>query len=132
MLLTSIGIQAQDCRRYENKCPSPPKAFKISSTSKSFSLKRMKKVELNLTLFGNRAYFISTKGNAKLGKIHFRVIEANENRSVLYDNAADSYAPNKIFEISSTLNVIVEVSAPTYNTERKSECTAVLVAYQSL
>ena len=92
----------------------------------------MKKVNLNLTLFGNRAYFISAKGNSKLGKIHFRVIEANENKTVLYDNAADSYTLHKIFEISSTLNVIVEVSAPTYKTERKSECSAVLVAYQKL
>jgi len=130
LFLTGINLHAQDCKKYENKCPSPPKAFKVSSTSKSFTLKKMKKVCLNLTLFGDRAYYISTKGHSKLGKIHFRLIEADEKRTILYDNAADSYNTNKIFEIASTLNVIVEISAPTYQTERKRECAAVLIAYQ--
>ena len=132
ILLSGINLLGQNCKKYENKCPPPPKGFKLSSTSKSFSLKKMKKVNLKLTFYGDRAYYISTTGKPKLGKIHFRLIEADENRTILYDNAADSFATNKIFEIESTLNVIIEVSAPTYQTDRIRECAAVLIAYQKL
>ncbi len=134
LLLTvvSFAVSAQGCRDFDKKCPPPPKDYKVSTLSKSFSLEKRKTVNIKLTLYGDRIYFFSVAGKSKLGKIHYRLLENLETSRVLYDNASAGYESSKMFEISSAINVVLEISAPNYHLENARECAALLVGYKPL
>ena len=127
----SHSLYAQNCRNYEKKCPSPPKEFKVSSLSKSFSLRKKQIVNIKLTLYADRTYFFSVDGKKSLGDIHFRIFENNEKRRILYDNAATNFSKTKMVYVKSTTNLIIEISAPSYFKDRVRECSGLLVAYKS-
>nr|WP_319398248.1 hypothetical protein [uncultured Carboxylicivirga sp.] len=130
--LVSMSSHGQDCRNFEKKCPSPPKDYKISSLSKSFSLRKKQIIHVKLTLFSNRLYFFSVDGKKNLGVIHFRIFEDNEERRIIYDNASNGFDKTKILNIQSTVNLVIEVSAPSYFKDRVRECSGLLVAYKAL
>jgi len=127
----SQDLQSQNCQNYEKKCPSPPKDFKVSSLSKSFSLRKKQIIRIKLTLYGGRMYFFSVEGKKILGDIHLRVYENNEERKILYDNAVNGFKKTKMLNVESTVNLIIEISAPSYFKDRIRECSGFLVAYKN-
>lgn len=130
LFIGSTNIHGQNCKGYEKKCNSAPSGFKSSSLSRSISMRKMRKVLINQVLYGDRTYYLSVCGKNKLGKIHFRVLADDEQRSVLYDNAIDNFKTNKLFEIQTTMKVIIEITAPHYFDDRGSECAGISVAYR--
>jgi hypothetical protein len=125
-------LVAQNCSGYEKKCHDAPRGYKSSTQSRAFSLRKMKKVVVKQTLFGQREYYLSICGKGKLGKIHVRVLADNPQRDVLYDNASDNFASEKFFQIESTIPVIIEIFAPHFREERVSECAGLFIAYINL
>lgn len=132
LLLFSYDIVAQNCRDYEKKCPSPPKDYKISSLSKSFSLRKKQTMYVKMTLYSGRIYFLSVDGKKALGNIHLRIFENNEERNILYDNAINNFQKMKSIRVQTTINLVIEVSAPSYFKDRVRECSGLLVAYKDL
>ncbi len=134
LILLSGGVYsyAQNCKDYEKKCSDAPKGFKSSSMSRSFSMKKQRKVNINQTFYGGRQYYMAVCGKPKLGKIHFRIIEDDENKTVLYDNAADGFTISKMFAFESTIKLIIEISAPNYFTDSESECAGIVLAYKTI
>nr|WP_321411385.1 hypothetical protein [uncultured Carboxylicivirga sp.] len=131
-MLISFNIVAQNCRDYEKKCPTPPKDYKISSMSKSFSLRKKQTIYVKLTLYADRIYFLSVGGKKALGDIHMRFFENNEERKILYDNAINNFNQTKSIRVESTINLVIEVSAPSYFKDRVRECSGLLVAYKDI
>lgn len=125
-------VSAQNCSDYQKKCQQAPRDFSRSALSRAFSIRKMKKIALKQTLFGGREYFVSICGRPKLGKIHFRLLADNAQRDVLYDNAADNFKNQRLFQIDATLPVIIEVTAPYFFDEKESECAGIVVGYRNL
>jgi len=131
LLISPVGLKAQNCSGFEKKCQQAPHNFKASSQSRAFSLRKMKKVAIRQTLFANRQYFMSVCGKSKLGEIHIRVLADSPQREVLFDNAADNFCSQKTFQIETTIAVIIEISAPHFFEEQAAECAALFIAYKS-
>ena len=131
-LFSTFEGYAQSCRDYEKKCNKAPNDFKRSSLSRSFAIRKMKKIKLSTTLFGGRVYNIAVCGKGKLGNLHIRMVTDDIYRTVLYDNAADDFITQKNFEFTETLNVFIEVSAPQYFDESEFECAGISVSYKTL
>jgi hypothetical protein len=131
-LFPTIEGYAQSCRDYEKKCHTMPKDFKSSSLSRSFAIRKMKKIKLNTTFFGGRTYNIAVCGKGRLGNLHIRLVSDDEFRTVLYDNAADDFATEKNFEFGESLNVFIEISAPQFFDEDDFECAGVSISYKNL
>ena len=91
----------------------------------------MRKVTINQVFYGDRTYQISVCGKGRLGKIQYRLLSDDGQRSVLYDNAVDNFQPLKLFEIQSTMKIIIEITAPHYFDDETSECAGVKIAYKS-
>lgn len=123
---------AQNCSDYQKKCQQAPREFSRNALSRAFSIRKMKKIALKQTFFGGREYYISICGKSKLGKIHFRLLADNTQRDVLYDNAADNFKNQRLFQIDATLPIIIEVTAPYYFDEKESECAGIVVGYRAL
>ncbi|MCU4162777.1 hypothetical protein [Carboxylicivirga caseinilyticus] len=132
IILISCNTTAQNCREFEKKCPSPPKEYKISSLSKSFSLRKKQTIYVKLTLYADRIYFLSVDGKKALGNIHLRIFENDEERKILYDNAINNFQKTKSISVQSTINLVIEVSAPSYFNDRVRECSGLLVAYKEM
>ncbi len=130
MVLTVNNANSQNCKGFDKKCPSAPKEFKKSSVSRSVAIRKMKKVVINQIFYSDRTYQISVCGKSRLGKIQYRLLSDDEHRTVLYDNAIDNFKPSKLFEIQSTIKVIVEITAPHYFDESTSECAGVRIFYK--
>lgn len=131
LLALSNELNAQSCSGYDKKCASAPKEFKASSLSRSISLRKMRKVVINQVLYGDRTYQISVCGKNRLGKIQFRLISDDEQRTVLYDNAVDNFKQVKLFEINSTMKVVIEITAPHFFEDGISECAGVKIYYKT-
>jgi len=91
----------------------------------------MRKVVINQVLYGDRTYQISVCGKNRLGKIQFRLISDDEQRTVLYDNAVDNFKQVKLFEINSTMKVVIEITAPHFFEDGISECAGVKIYYKT-
>jgi hypothetical protein len=124
-------VSGQNCAGYDKKCPSAPKGFKSSTLSRSVSIKKMRKIVINQVFYGDRTYQISVCGKSRLGKIQYRLLSDDETRSVLYDNAVDNFKQIKLFEIQSTMKIVIEITAPHYFDEATSECAGVKIYYKS-
>ncbi len=122
---------SQNCSGYEKKCASAPKDFKASTLSRSISLRKMRKVAINQVLYGDRTYQVSVCGKNSLGKIQYRILSDDDQRSVLYDNAVDNFNPTKLFEIQSTMKIVIEITAPHFFIDGSSECAGVKISYKS-
>ena len=131
-LIIPLFVTAQNCADYHNKCKNAPRDYKMSSLSRSFSLRKMKKIAIKQTLFADRLYHISVCGQNKLGKLHIRVLADIPNRTVLFDNAADNFASEKTFQVESTLPIIIEINAPHFFDDNLSECAGISLSYKKL
>ena len=130
LFMDNAPVFGQNCKGYEKKCNSAPSGFKSSSLSRSLSMRKMRKVVINQVLYGDRTYHISVCGKKQLGKIHFRILADDEQRSVLYDNAVDNFKTNKLFEIQATMKIHIEITAPHFFDDRGSECAGINISYR--
>ncbi|HBH49092.1 MAG TPA: hypothetical protein DDX98_10650 [Bacteroidales bacterium] len=114
VLLLSIGsIYAQDCTGYHQyHCIYADYTFFYSRQSKSALFQQGQTSELNMVAYGGEDYYIGVCAHRKFGDIRYRILEDNESRTVIYDNASDEFASSVTFSNESTRNLIIEVSVP--------------------
>ena len=132
-ILTTLTLYSQQCNDFEKKCPSPNKSFKISASSRSFTLKKGSKTTIVLNALGGRDYFISVCSKGKVEDVQFKIIGGDENnRKILYDNAAVGFSNQKIITMLKTQKIIIEISAPKTKFEKgESECGGIKIAYKN-
>ncbi len=121
--------EAQNCSGFEKRCEEAPKYFKKSSLSRSLSVRKGRKLIINQTFFGGREYYVSVCGKKKIGDIHLRIIADDDNKMVLFDNAANNFKPTQLFVIQNTMKVKIELSAPYYFDNVHSECAGIQIHY---
>ena len=133
IVLFTLGItansEAQNCIGFEKRCEEAPKYFTKSSLSRSLSVRKGRKLLINQTFFGNREYFVSVCGKKKIGDIHLRIIADDDNKMVLFDNAANNFKPTQLFVIQNTMKVKIELTAPYYFDNMHAECAGIQIHY---
>lgn len=131
--LFTLGVttnsEAQNCSGFEKRCEEAPKYFTKSALSRSFSVRKGRKLLINQTFFGDREYFVSVCGKKKIGDIHLRIIADDENKMILFDNAANNFKSSQIFVVQNTMKVKIELSAPYYFDNVHSECAGIQIHY---
>lgn len=132
-LFLTIGFMsnshAQNCSGFEKRCEEAPKYFTKNSLSRSLSVRKGRKLIINQTFFGDREYFVSVCGKKKIGDIHLRIIADDDNKMVLFDNAANNFKPTQLFVIQNTMKVKIELTAPYYFDNMHAECAGIQIHY---
>jgi hypothetical protein len=113
ILLGTLSGYAQDCTDYHQfHCQYADYTFYYSRQSKSALFERGQTSELRVVAYGGEDYFISICANRKWPHMRFRILEDNEDRTVLYDNLDYDYAESVTIENDITRNIIIEVTSP--------------------
>ena len=68
----------------------------------------------------------------KFGDIHFRILEDNPARKVIYDNATDNFSESITFSNDVTRNLIIEVSVPETDASNANDrrCVGVVIQFR--
>ena len=132
--LTSNEMLAQKCQRYHAKnCRFHEKdAFQYSGQSRSGVFSIGQKSDFPVLAYGGYDYSISICYENKLGTVQFKVLE-EDTKNVIYDNETDNYNKRKIFTVSTTkkltLQIIVVGDADAEKNEANTGCLGVLIEY---
>jgi hypothetical protein len=131
VFLTGI-LQAQDCTDYHQyHCPYGDYTFFYSRQSKSALFRQGQTSELRITVYGGEDYYIAVCAHRKFGDIRFRIMEDNEEKTLIFDNADDEMAESIIFSNDITRNLILEVSVPESKTSSiEKRCVGVVIQFR--
>lgn len=126
-------VKAQDCTDYHQyHCLYGDYTFFYSRQSKSALFKRGQTSELHIVAYGGEEYYVSVCAHRKFSPVHFRILEDNESKSVIYDNAKDEYSESVVFKNEVTQNLIIEVSVPEGDDKNDNErrCVGVVIQFR--
>jgi len=131
--LLPLLANAQDCTDYHQyHCLYADYTFFYSKQSKSTLFKPGQTSELKIVTYSGEDYYIAVCAHRKFGNVHFRILEDNADRKVIYDNADDNYSESIVFTNDITRNLILEVSVPevegSNSTERR--CVGVVIEFR--
>ena len=125
----------QNCSEYHiNKCRWADESFLFSRQSKSALFNPGMASEFAITVYGGEEYYVSIKGDRKLGKIRVRVKEDNKDKTVLYNNAHYDYEDFFYFKNENTRNLILEVTSEAtgkFNESSERYCVGVLIEFRT-
>ena len=124
---------AQDCTDYHQyHCLFGDYTFFYSRQSKSALFKKGQTSELRIVAYGGEEYYVSVCAHRKFGNVQFRILEDNAEKTVIYDNAKDSYAESIIFSNQVTRNLIIEVTVPEGDGKNMNErrCVGVVIQFR--
>lgn len=131
LFLQINNSNAQDCYYYhEYQCKFPNTTYYISGQSRSALFTYGMMSEFKMVTFGGEDYHISICHQFKVKNIHLRLIEDNEDKTVLFDNAASGYINEVTFTNNNTRKIIVEISIPddpTGKDKNVNQCVGVLI-----
>jgi hypothetical protein len=131
-LIPVLGF-AQDCTDYHQyHCLYGDYTFFYSKQSKSSLFRQGQTNELKIVAYSGEDYYIAVCAHRKFGKIHYRILEDNPGRKVIYDNASDGFSDSIIFSNEVTRNLIVEVSVPEGDEKTSDErrCVGVVIEFR--
>lgn len=130
----SDSTSAQNCKTYHAKnCKFNEKdEFQYSGQSRSAAFTIGQSSEFPLLAYGGYDYSVTLCYEKKLGDVQLKVME-EDGRKVIYDNADDSYSKRKIFTVSSTKKLIVQITVvgekEGERNEKNTGCVGVLIEY---
>jgi hypothetical protein len=129
LLFTTTISFSQDCYYYhEYQCKFPNTTYYISGQSRSALFANGMTSEFKIVTFGGEDYHISVCHQFKTKNVRFRLIEDNEDKTVLFDNAANKYTPEVSFSNNSARRLIIEVSIPEDPSSKDgNQCVGVLI-----
>ena len=133
LLISLSGISfSQDCTDYHQyHCPYGDYTFFYSRQSKSALFRQGQTSELALTVYGGEDYYVAVCAHRKFGKLRFRIMEDNDERTLVYDNADDDFAGSIIFSNDVTRNLIIEVTVPESTTSTiEKRCVGVVIQFR--
>ncbi len=126
------GLLAQNCTEYHQyHCIYADYTYFYSKQSKSALFRKGQTSELKIVAYGGEDYYVAVCAHRKFGNIQFRIMEDNDKRNLIYDNAADNYSESISFSNTLTRNLIIEVSVPDDGkdlTDRR--CVGVVIEYR--
>lgn len=132
LLALSFDAEAQACADFHTRsCPLPDFSYYYDQQSASFALKVGEKAEVNIVVFEKNDYYISICYHRRFDKVNLRILDDNPQKSVLYDNAAESYTDSVKFTNNETKKLILEVSVPeelNNKSDTRQRCVGVLIA----
>lgn len=125
-------LYAQDCTGYHQyHCTYADYTFFYSRQSKSALFKRGQTSEMKIIAYGGEDYYIGVCAHRKFGDIHFRIVEDNDERTVIYDNTQDDFSQSVVFSNEITRNLIVEVTVPPgKKSEMDRRCVGVIIQFR--
>lgn len=133
-LLKTYMVSAQDCFYYhEYQCKFPNSSFYYSGQSRSALFAYGMTSEFKLVTFGGEDYHLSICYQFKMKNIRLRLIEDNDDHTVLYDNKDYKYQAEITFTNNTARKVIVEISVPEDETNKDKQnmyCVGVLIHYR--
>jgi len=133
--ISAFLTYGQNCPEYHiDNCRWADESFLYSRQSKSALFTPGMTSEFVITVYGGEEYYVSIKGERKLGKIRIRVKEDNELKTVLYNNAHYDYEDYFYFKNENTRNLIFEVSSEApkkFSTSTERYCLGVLIEFRS-
>lgn len=116
ILIFVFGItlaKAQNCQEYHKHfCRIPDFSFFYNGQSKSADFAVGQTSELHFIVYEGMDYYISVCGHKKYKKIRWKILEDNEERTLLFDNLKQNYIDTVKFSIKNTRRFILEVSIP--------------------
>jgi hypothetical protein len=124
---------AQDCTDYHKyHCLFADYSFFYSEQSKSALFRKGQTSEFKIVINEGEDYYIAVCAHRKFGDLHFKILEDNEDSTLIYENAEHDYTNSVIFTNEVTRNIIVEVSVPGGLEKGKivRRCVGVLVQYR--
>ena len=124
---------SQDCTDYHQyHCLYADYTFFYSRQSKSALFKPGQSSELKIVAYTGEDYYIAVCAHRKFGNIRFRLLEDNDSRKVIYDNASDNYAGSLTFSNEVTRNMILEVSVPEGDNKDSNDrrCVGVVIEFR--
>jgi hypothetical protein len=123
----------QDCTDYHQyHCLYADYTFFYSKQSKSALFRPGQTSEIKIVAYSGEDYYVAVCAHRKFGSIHFRILEDNPGRKVIYDNAADNYSETITFSNDLTRNMIIEVSVPETDNSSASDrrCVGVVIQFR--
>ena len=132
-LIAPVFLSAQDCTDYHQyHCLYADYTFFYSKQSKSALFRPGQVSELKVIAYSDEDYYISVCAHRKFGDVHFRIIEDNVGRNVIYDNATDNYSESITFTNEVTRNLIIEVSVPEGDDKTSGDrrCVGVVIQFR--
>jgi len=132
LMFIPVLTYAQDCTDYHQyHCLYADYSFFYSKQSKSSLFKPGQVSELKVVAYGGEDYYVAVCAHRKFGDVHFRIIEDNSARKVIYDNATDNYSESIIFSNDMTRNLIIEVSVPENDAgSNERRCVGVVIQFR--
>lgn len=130
---TSVSY-GQNCSEYHiNKCRWADESFLYSRQSRSALYAQGMTSNFSITVYGGEEYYVSVKGDRKLGDIRIRVKEDNADKTLLYDNSDYKYEDYFYFKNENSRTLIIEVSS---TAEKKFSnatrfCLGVLIEFRT-
>ncbi len=131
--LSSFTLFAQDCTDYHQyHCLYSDYTFFYSKQPKSALFKQGQTSEIKIIAYSGEDYYVAVCAHRKFGDIHFRILEDNAGRKVIYDNATDNYSESITFSNDVTRNMIIEVSVPEVDSGSSSDrrCVGVVIQFR--
>lgn len=127
---TFTPIIAQDCYYFhEYQCKFPDKTFYLNGQSRSALFTYGMVSQFKMVTFGGEDYHISICYQFKVKNVRLRLIEDNDDKTVLYDNSENKYATEVSFSNNIARKIIVEISIPDEPNvkDRQPQCVGVLI-----
>lgn len=127
-------LQAQKCVDYHTGyCPIPDYSFFYNQQSKSFELALGQSAEIRIIAYENTEYYISACAHRKYKRYQLRILEDNDNRSVLFDNSRMGFIDSVKFLNQTTRRLILEITVPEEGNnpegdDGKPKCAGILIA----
>ena len=130
---SALYLFSQDCTGYHQyHCIYGDYTFFYSRQSKSALFEKGQTSELKITVYGGEDYYIAICAHRKFGDLQFRLLEDNDARTVIYNNAEDDYNKSVTFTNETTRNLIVEVTVPEGSENERNErrCVGVVIEFR--
>lgn len=127
-------LQAQKCVDFHTGyCPIPDYSFFYNQQSKSFELALGQSAEIRIIAYENTEYYISACAHRKYKRYQLRILEDNDNKSVLFDNSRMGYVDSVKFLNQTTRRLILEITVPEEGNNPESDdgkpkCAGILIA----
>lgn len=130
-----ILYTGDNCTYYhQDNCPIPDFSFYYNGQSKSALFKRGQTSELHIVVYEGEDYFVSVCAPKRWQPVRLRIMEDDEDKTVLFDNKKQNYVDTVKFSNKVTKRLILEVSTPPMDeTDEKEDpdetrCVGVLIA----
>ena len=127
-------LYSQDCTGYHQyHCTYADYTFFYSRQSKSTLFKRGQSSEFRIITYGGEEYYVAICAHRKFGDVQFKIMEANNERTLIYDNSQDNYATSVIFTNDVTRDLIIEVTVPPGSkNDNDRRCVGMLVEFKKI